>query len=180
MAEERNHGSEVALPEMLKQVDEWWNRDTDFLANLCNVSAFLFHSLPEVSWLGWYVTESVGGDLTLGPFQGKPTLPRIGWGQGIVGSAAFDRVVQIVEDVRRFHGNLKDGLQTRSEVALPIIRSGLVQGVLAVKSQQVGRFGLYEAELFSAVAQRVSDGWKMPIPNPVRTDDQPRNGGRQA
>lgn len=177
MVEELNPGSDVSLPEMLKQVDEWLNRDTDFLANLCNVSAFLYHSLPEVSWLGWYVTESIGGDLTLGPFQGNPTLPRIGWGQGIVGSAAFDRAVQIVDDARRFHGNLKDGLKTRAEVALPLIRSGLVQGVMAVKSQQAGRFGLYEVELFSAVAQRVSEGWKKPSANLVRTDDEPRNGG---
>lgn len=178
MAEDVNSTDNTSLPELLAQVESWLFRDVDFLANLCNVTALLYQAMPDISWLGWYVTESIGSDLTLGPFQGKPTLPRIGWGQGVVGSAAFERAVHIVEDVRQFHGNLPDGLETRSEVAVPLIRYGLVQGVLSVKSQQVGRFGLYEIEMFSAVAERVSVKWARPSQNIGTTEDGPRKGGR--
>ncbi|MBE3551811.1 MAG: hypothetical protein IMX06_02975 [Kyrpidia tusciae] len=159
MAEDPVSGGEVSIPALIAEVDRLLDESGAFLPGLCNVTSYLFHALSDLSWLGWYVTESVGGDLTLGPFQGPPTVPRIGWGKGVVGSAAFERAVQIVADVRRFPGNLRDRLGTRSEVALPVIRSGIVQGVLSVKSQQVDRFSVIEVELFSAATKRVGDRW---------------------
>lgn len=154
-----NSSNEATLPEFLVQMEDWLHKDEDFLASLCNVSAFLYHSLQDVSWFGWYVTEAIGGDLTLGPFQGLPTVPRISWGRGVVGSAALERAVQIVDDIKRFPGNVKDGLDTRSEVALPIIHSGLVRAVLSVKSPSVARFGVFEVELFSALVGRLTSSW---------------------
>ena len=162
MAEEANRDSSPSLPSVIEEVDNWLSKDVDFLPNLCNVTALLYDALPDVHWLGWYITKAIGGDLTLGPFQGKPTLPRIGWREGVVGSAAFERAVQIVQDVRRFRGHLKDGLETRSEVAVPIVESGLVKAVLCAKAKQPESFGIYEVELLSAAAQRVSKLWEKP------------------
>lgn len=159
MSSDISPSGEATLPELLAQMDEWLHKDENFLAGVCNVSAFLFHALPDVSWLGWYVTESIGGDLTLGPFQGPPTVARMAWGQGVVGSAAFERAVQIVEETRRFRGHVKDGLQTRSEVAVPVIQSGLVRSVLSVKSKTPDRFGVFEVELLSTLAARLSAKW---------------------
>lgn len=159
MSSDFSSSTEPTLPELLVQMDDWLHKDANFLANVCNVSAFLYHTLPDISWLGWYVTETIGGDLTLGPFQGPPTLSRLAWGKGVAGSAAFERAVQIVEDIRRFRGNVKDGLDTRSEVAIPVIQSGLVRSVLSVKSKTVARFGVFEVELLRELAGRVGEKW---------------------
>ena len=46
------------------------------LANTANLSSLIFHGLPGVSWAGFYFLQ--GGELVLGPFQGKVACVRIG------------------------------------------------------------------------------------------------------
>ena len=49
--------------------------ERDFIANAANFSSLLFHSLPDVNWVGFYLLRD--NALVLGPFQGRPACVRI-------------------------------------------------------------------------------------------------------
>ena len=49
--------------------------ERDAIANLANTSALLYHSLPDLNWVGFYLLKD--GELVVGPFQGKPACVRI-------------------------------------------------------------------------------------------------------
>lgn len=44
--------------------------ETDSIANMANCAALIFHSVPRLNWAGFYLLK--GGELILGPFQGRP------------------------------------------------------------------------------------------------------------
>src|ERR1700716_2120516 len=60
--------------------------ETDLIANAANAAALIFDALPEVNWAGFYFLK--GGELIVGPFQGKPACVRIALGRGVCGTAA--------------------------------------------------------------------------------------------
>jgi GAF domain-containing protein len=59
--------------------------ESDWLANLANAAALIFHSLPDLNWAGFYLFKQ--GELVLGPFQGKLACTRIKLGRGVCGTA---------------------------------------------------------------------------------------------
>lgn len=148
---------DAPVPEVLAHVDEWFDREPNFLANLSNCTAFLREHLEGLDWVGWYFAESIGGDLTLGPFQGRPVATRVEWTRGVVGSAAFERAVQIVGDVKRFRGYSGEVPGIRSEIAVPLLRRGAALAVLHAKSSALDRFGLPESELLCGIARIVEN-----------------------
>jgi GAF domain-containing protein len=112
--------------------------ETDAVANLANVSALIFETLPDVNWVGFY--RNVGGELVLGPFQGRPACIRIKFGDGVCGVAAQTRQVQRVEDVNAFPGHIACDSASASEIVVPLIRDGELIGVLDIDSPNKGRF----------------------------------------
>jgi GAF domain-containing protein len=112
--------------------------ETDPIANMANVSALIFETLPDVNWVGFY--RNVGGELVLGPFQGRPACIRIKFGDGVCGVAAQTRQVQRVEDVNAFPGHIACDSASASEIVVPLIRDGELIGVLDIDSPSKGRF----------------------------------------
>lgn len=112
--------------------------EPDGIANMANASALLFEALPDVNWVGFY--RNVGGELVLGPFQGRPACIRIAFGEGVCGAAAASRQVQRVEDVNAFPGHIACDSASNSEIVVPLIRDGEVLGVLDIDSPNLGRF----------------------------------------
>ena len=112
--------------------------ETDAVANMANASALLFESLPDVNWVGFY--RNVGGELVLGPFQGRPACIRIKFGEGVCGVAAETRELQRVEDVNAFPGHIACDSASASEIVVPLIRDGELFGVLDIDSPTKGRF----------------------------------------
>ncbi len=112
--------------------------EPDGIANMANASALLFEALPDVNWVGFY--RNVGGELVLGPFQGRPACIRIAFGEGVCGAAAASRKVQRVEDVNAFPGHIACDSASNSEIVVPLIRDGEVLGVLDIDSPNLGRF----------------------------------------
>jgi GAF domain-containing protein len=112
--------------------------ETDAVANMANVSALIFETLPDVNWVGFY--RNVGGELVLGPFQGRPACIRIKFGDGVCGVAAQTRQVQRVEDVNAFPGHIACDSASASEIVVPLIRDGELIGVLDIDSPNKGRF----------------------------------------
>jgi len=112
--------------------------ETDGVANMANAAALIWESLPDINWVGFY--RNVGGELVLGPFQGRPACIRIPFGQGVCGAAAATREVQLVEDVNAFPGHIACDSASASEIVVPIIRDGELIAVLDVDSPEKARF----------------------------------------
>lgn len=112
--------------------------EPDAIANMANASALIFETLPDVNWVGFY--RNVGGELVVGPFQGRPACIRMTFDEGVCGAAAKSRQVQRVEDVHSFPGHIACDSASNSEIVVPLIRDGEVLGVLDIDSPMRGRF----------------------------------------
>lgn len=118
--------------------------DPDWLAGLANASALLFQLMPEINWAGFYLYK--GGELVLGPFQGKPACIRIAIGRGVCGTAAKTGEIQIVEDVHLFPGHIACDSESQSEIVLPILLQQRLVGVLDIDSPVKARFDREDAD----------------------------------
>ena len=131
--------------------------EPDAVANMANVAALLWQYLPDLNWAGFY--RLVGGELVLGPFQGKPACIRIALGSGVCGTAAATRETQVVEDVEAFPGHIACDAASRSELVVPIVVEGRLIGVLDLDSPNAGRFDTADAagceKLVAVIASRL-------------------------
>jgi GAF domain-containing protein len=112
--------------------------ESDPLANLANASALLSDALDGINWCGFYLLR--GGELVLGPFQGKPACVRIALGKGVCGTAAARRETTVVPDVHAFPGHIACDEASRSEIVVPIVVDGALAGVLDVDAPEKNRF----------------------------------------
>ncbi|HUQ27459.1 MAG TPA: GAF domain-containing protein [Usitatibacter sp.] len=147
----RQHDSKQALyAELLGQANSLFEGEHDFTANAANLSALLFHSLPDINWAGFYFAKDQG--LVLGPFQGKPACVRIALGKGVCGTAAAQRRTIVVPDVNLFPGHIACDSASRSEIVVPLVRFDRVIGVLDLDSPSAGRFDEQDARGLEALA----------------------------
>ena len=127
--------------------------EPDRVANAANLAALLYHALPRINWAGFYFLK--GGELVLGPFQGKPACVRIPVGKGVCGAAVAEARSQLVPDVHAFPGHIACDAASRSEVVVPLRdAAGVLVGVLDVDSPEPDRFDatdLAGLESFAAV-----------------------------
>ena len=122
---------------------------------LSNVSALLFESLPDVSWAGFYLKR--GGELVLGPFQGKPACIHIPFGKGVCGTSfSEDRPVR-VENVHLFPGHIACDSASNSEIVLPIRADGEPIGVLDLDSTVFSRFSEEDEEGLQLVVKAIEE-----------------------
>jgi L-methionine (R)-S-oxide reductase len=112
--------------------------EPDRVANAANMAALLYHGLPDLNWAGFYFTQ--GGELVLGPFQGRPACVRIPWGNGVCGAAAARAASVLVPDVHDFPGHIACDPVSQSELVVPLIEDGRVTGVLDLDSPRLARF----------------------------------------
>ena len=112
--------------------------EPDAVANMANVSALIWESLPDLNWAGFY--RNVDGELVLGPFQGRPACIRIPFGKGVCGAAAKTLQVQRIQDVNAFPGHIACDAASASELVVPIVRGGKLIAVLDLDSPKTGRF----------------------------------------
>lgn len=130
--------------------------EPDDIANMANLSALLWQALPEINWVGFYRT--MGEELVLGPFQGKPACVRIPWGKGVCGTAAREKQPQLVPDVHAFPGHIACDGASRSELVIPLLgRDGEVTGVLDIDSPLPGRFTREDLEGLLPVARLLTE-----------------------
>lgn len=112
--------------------------EPDAVANMANAAALLWQYLPDLNWAGFY--RMVGGELVLGPFQGKPACIRIAVGAGVCGAAVASGAAQRVADVHAFAGHIACDAASRSELVVPVLHDGAVIGVLDLDSPLPDRF----------------------------------------
>lgn len=129
-------------PEAWRQIvaaaDALTEGEPDAVANMANVAALLWESLPEINWAGFY--RNIAGELVLGPFQGRAACIRIPFGKGVCGAAAATLQPQLVEDVEAFPGHIACDSASRSELVVPLVHGGELIGVIDLDSPRVGRF----------------------------------------
>jgi len=125
-------------PQIIEQVQALIHDETDFLANMANTSSLLYHLLPEVNWVGFYLYREE--QLILGPFHGKPACVRIAIGKGVCGTAAERKETIVVPDVHQFPGHIACDAASQSEIVVPMIKEGRLIGVLDIDSPIKNRF----------------------------------------
>lgn len=124
--------------DLVLQVEGLLSGESDPVANMANFAAAIYHSLPNLNWVGFYIAR--GDELVLGPFQGKPACVRIRLGSGVCGTAAQQFRSVLVEDVDAFPGHIACDAASRSELVVPLIQDGVLLGVLDLDSPSVARF----------------------------------------
>jgi L-methionine (R)-S-oxide reductase len=112
--------------------------EPDPVANMANVAALIWETLPDLNWAGFY--RNVGGELVVGPFLGRPACIRIPFGKGVCGAAAATLEPQCVADVHAFPGHIACDAVSRSELVVPIVIGGRLAGVLDLDSPVPNRF----------------------------------------
>jgi len=151
-------------PEFYRQLSQAANALTegepDPIANMANVAALLWESLPDLNWAGFYRIApdkaAVAPELVLGPFIGRPACLRIPIGQGVCGLAAQSGKTQIVADVHAFPGHIACDAVSRSELVVPIKRAAQVIAVIDLDSPSKARFSQVDASGIEALAAILS------------------------
>jgi len=140
---------------LAKQLQGLLAGETDPIANAANTAALVFDALPEVSWAGFYFLRGGpgGGELVVGPFQGKPACVRIALGRGVCGAAAAKRETIIVQDVNAFPGHIACDAASQSEVVVPLVAAGRLVGVLDLDSARLARFDEVDARGLERLAE---------------------------
>jgi L-methionine (R)-S-oxide reductase len=134
---------QAAYEQLAAQLQGLLAGESDPIANAANTSALIFDVLPEVSWAGFYFMR--GGELVVGPFQGKPACVRIALGRGVCGAAAARRETIVVPDVNAFPGHIACDSASQSEVVVPLIAADRIVGVLDLDSTRLARFDEVDA-----------------------------------
>jgi L-methionine (R)-S-oxide reductase len=130
--------------------------ERDPLANTANAAALLFAVLPGLNWAGFYFLR--GGQLVVGPFQGRPACVRIDLGRGVCGKAATARHTLVVADVHAFDDHIACDAASNSEIVVPLVVGGHLVGVLDLDSPLRGRFDEADAAGLEALAQLLAEG----------------------
>lgn len=122
---------------LIPQIKALIEGEPDLVANLANIAAALKEQFCWF-WVGFYLVK--GDQLVLGPFQGPVACTRINKGRGVCGTSWAKAETLIVPDVEKFPGHIACSSLSRSEIVIPMIREGIVWGVLDVDSEHLDSF----------------------------------------
>lgn len=114
------------------------NSESDLIANLSNISAFIMEYLDNINWVGFYILKD--NELVLGPFQGKAACNRIPLGKGVCGVCASKNKILRIDNVHNFDGHIACDSLTNSEIVSPLYKNSKIWGVLDIDSPILSRF----------------------------------------
>jgi len=140
--------------ELIEAADALTAGEPDAIANMANVAALIWEALPDLNWAGFY--RNLGGELVLGPFQGRPACIRIPFGRGVCGAAAATLEPQCVDDVLAFPGHIACDAASRAELVVPVVADGALLGVLDLDSPIPARFDNEDVAGCVKLIQRLS------------------------
>ncbi|RDZ26250.1 GAF domain-containing protein [Lysobacter silvisoli] len=136
---------------LLSQARALMEGERDRVANAANLSALVYHALPELNWVGFYFYD--GQELVVGPFQGLPACIRIPLDKGVCGAAASSGRTQRIADVHRFPGHIACDSASNSELVVPLSLDGRLIGVFDLDSPALDRFDADDQAGLEAIAQ---------------------------
>ena len=129
---------------LTRQVASILEGERDLTANAAQFSAFVYDTIAELNWAGFYLTvpakQGDGQDLLVGPFQGKVACARIPFGRGVCGASAVERRTIVVADVHAFPGHIACDSASNAEIVIPLIKDDKLIGVFDIDSPTPDRF----------------------------------------
>ena len=129
---------------LTRQVASILEGERDLTANAAQFSAFVYDTIAELNWAGFYLTvpakKGDGNDLLVGPFQGKVACARIPFGRGVCGASAQERRTILVPDVHAFPGHIACDSASNAEIVIPLVKDGKLIGVFDIDSPVLNRF----------------------------------------
>jgi len=145
--------------QLLEQARALLHGERDRIANAANLSALVYHALPELNWVGFYFFD--GSELVVGPFQGLPACMRIPLDKGVCGAAARTRTTQRIEDVHAFPGHIACDSASNSELVVPLVLRGQLLGVFDLDSPVHARFDVEDQAGLEAIARAFVESIEM-------------------
>ena len=132
--------------------------EPNLIANLANTAAEL-RTAFDFFWVGFYLVD--GRELTLGPFQGPSACTRIAHGRGVCGTSWAHAESIIVPDVHQFPGHIACSPLSKSEIVVPIIKSGKVRAILDIDSPHLNAFDQTDQTHLEHLAQILSESFSV-------------------
>jgi GAF domain-containing protein len=126
---------------LLPQIDLIIKDESNFIANISNITSAIKYTFDNFLWVGFYFKDSVKDDeLVLGPFQGNAACTRIPFGKGVCGASAIEKKTVIVDNVDNFPGHIVCDSLSKSEIVVPVIKENQVKAVLDIDSGEEACF----------------------------------------
>jgi len=122
---------------LLQQLPALMDEQVDNVANMSNLVAALKQTFGFF-WVGFYRVQA--DELVLGPFQGPIACTRIKKGQGVCGATWLEKRTFVVPNVHEFPGHIACSDQSKSEIVVPLFKSGDLVAVLDVDSDEFATF----------------------------------------
>jgi len=109
-------------------------------------------------WVGFYLLDSTGQILVLGPFSGKPTEhTHIPVGKGICGQVADSKQSMIVQDVTQQDNYIACSLDVQSEIVVPILKDGEFVAEIDIDSNAYAPFSGEDEQFLMAISRELAD-----------------------
>ncbi len=131
--------------------------DPDMIASLANISSVIMNGYSDLNWAGFYFVK--GGQLIVGPFQGRPACSPIPFSKGVCGKCYRDQQVQKIDDVLAIKDHIACDSASRSELCVPVIVDDKVIMEIDLDSPIKSRFDEdFEKEMLEA-AKDISNAY---------------------
>ena len=145
---------EEQYQQLIPQIKGLLEGETDLVANLANIAAALKEQFGWL-WTGFYLVKD--DELVLGPFQGPVACTRIRKGRGVCGTSWAAAITLIVPDVEKFPGHIACSSLSKSEIVVPLIKNGVVTGVLDVDSSEYNQFDEIDQQYLEQIVGMVGN-----------------------
>jgi len=117
----------------------------------------ILSKLSGYDWVGFYVADKEKKLLRLDQFVGEPTEHvEIPFGKGICGQSAESESTFLVPDVSKESNYLACSLKVKSEIVIPIFKSGIFVAQLDIDSHQKNNFGTDDRKFLERICEKIS------------------------
>lgn len=127
----------------------------EFISVLANLSSYLYQSLDDINWVGFYLYSN--DNLYLGPFMGSVACTHININKGVCGKCARDKESIIVDDTHLFKGHIACDARSRSEIVIPLIIDNNLVALLDIDSPKIARFNEKDKLYFQGLIKDLSE-----------------------
>ena len=137
-----------------QQINNLIHDEPDWLAASSNLCAFLFETMPQLNWVGFYYIKQ--DTLVVGPFQGKVACARLEKPNGVCWHSVLQQRPVIVDDVHQFPGHIACDSASKSELVIPLIKNGHILGVLDLDSPHYKTFTTDDIAFLQPIISRLA------------------------
>lgn len=143
--------------DLIPQLEALAAKSTTAKELMTEIVSLMHQNLLTYNWVGFYMIDPKDKNmLELGPFKGSMTPhTRIPLNQGICGAAASTGKTVVVDDVNSDPRYLACSTETKSEIVVPILVRGEVQGELDIDSHFPAAFAPEDRDMCEHVAKLV-------------------------